>query len=45
MKLKTLTALPVDNESGGDKLLPTSLSNEIVSEPFAKINYAKSTFN
>lgn len=33
---KTLTALPVDNESGGDKLLPTSLSNEIVSEPFAK---------
>ena len=33
---KALIALPDGNESGGDKFLPTLLSNEIVSEPFAK---------
>ena len=45
MKLKALIALPDGNESGGDKFLPTLLSNEIVSEPFMKINYVKSTIN
>ncbi|RIM88330.1 phage major capsid protein [Staphylococcus xylosus] len=33
---KLLHALPTGNDSGGDKLLPKTLSKEIVSEPFAK---------
>ncbi|MCS4486380.1 phage major capsid protein [Staphylococcus americanisciuri] len=33
---RLLHALPTGNDSGGDKLLPKTLSKEIVSEPFAK---------
>lgn len=33
---RLLYALPTDNESGGDKFLPRTLSKEIISEPFAK---------
>ena len=38
---RLLHALPTGNDSGGDKLLPKTLSKEIVSEPFAKTNYVK----
>ncbi|WJP97070.1 phage major capsid protein [Macrococcus bovicus] len=31
-----LHALPAGNSTGGDKLLPTTVSKEIISEPFAK---------
>ncbi|AVQ34418.1 phage major capsid protein [Staphylococcus muscae] len=33
---RLLHALPTGNDSGGDKLLPKTLSKEIVSEPFAR---------
>ncbi|WP_414055197.1 phage major capsid protein [Macrococcus equi] len=31
-----LHAIPAGNETGGDKLLPTTVSKEIITEPFAK---------
>lgn len=33
---RQLIAIPEDNETGGDKLLPTTMTREIVHEPFAK---------
>lgn len=33
---RMLHALPTGNDTGGDKFLPTTLSNELVSEPFAR---------
>lgn len=33
---RLLHALPTGNDTGGDKFLPTTLSNELVSEPFAR---------
>ncbi|ANZ33878.1 MULTISPECIES: phage major capsid protein [Staphylococcus] len=33
---RLLHALPTDNDTGGDKFLPTTLSKELVSEPFAR---------
>lgn len=33
---KLLHVLPTGNDSGGDKFLPTTLSNEVVAEPFTK---------
>ena len=40
---RLLHALPTGNDSGGDKLLPKTLSKEIVSEPFAKTKKARLT--
>ncbi|MGF7036593.1 HK97 family phage major capsid protein [Paenibacillus mucilaginosus] len=34
--LSTLRALPSPNPSGGDKFLPTTMSNELISEPLVK---------
>ncbi|KPD05276.1 hypothetical protein AM501_27330 [Aneurinibacillus migulanus] len=34
--LNVLRALPSPNSTGGDKFLPTTMSNELVSEPFVK---------
>lgn len=33
---RMLHALPTGNDTGGDKFLPATLSNELVSEPFAR---------
>lgn len=33
---KALIAIPADNETGGDKLLPTTMTKEIVHEPFSR---------
>lgn len=33
---KALIAIPTGNETGGDKLLPKTMTNQIVHEPFAK---------
>jgi len=35
-EVKQLIAIPSDNETGGDKFLPTNMQKELVHEPFAR---------
>lgn len=35
-EVKQIIAIPAGNETGGDNFLPTTLSNELVHEPFAR---------